>query len=440
MLNLSEFSKKRICVAVSGGVDSVALLHYLRDREAQYDYRLFAVHLEHGIRGEASRADMRFVQSLCEKWKIPLFTFAENCPLRAEREKNSLETAARNFRYEKFAELIKEDKVDYIALAHHQNDEAETVLFRIARGAALSGAKGMGEQNGYLLRPFLSWKKSEIVEYAKVHRLDYCVDETNFELCATRNKLRLNVLPKLEDAVPNAIENIARFATLAAEDDRYLYAESERLINKDEKGRWLVAFCTIKPLFRRACLTVMKTLGVARDYTAAHLESAFALQDLERGAYLCFPQGVIAKKTANGILFYLQTDEEVFIGEKPSEKPFSINGFDGGMYEVNVYSAMPDNAQGEWRILQLDADKLPQSAVFRFRREGDKIEKFGGGTKSLKKFFNEKKIPVEEREWLPLIAEKNDEVVYAVCGVEIADGVKVTETTERVVYVAVKRK
>lgn len=440
MLNLSDFSKKRICVAVSGGVDSVSLLHYLRDRETQYGYRLFAVHLEHGIRGEESLADMRFVQTLCEKWNIPLFTFAENCTMRAEREKNSLETAARNFRYEKFAQLVKEDKVDYIALAHHQNDEAETVLFRIARGAALSGAKGMVEQNGYLLRPFLSWKKSEIVEYAKAHTLEYCIDKTNFELCATRNKLRLSVLPLLEEIVPGATEHIARFATLAAEDDGYLYAEGERLIEKDKDGRWLVAFSDAKPLFRRACLTVLKALGVVRDYTAAHLESAFALQGLERGAYLCLPQGVIAKKTAEGIVFYLQEDEEVFSLEKPSEKPFSKSGFDGGRYEVSVYLAMPNTVQDEWKILALDMDKLPQSAVFRFRREGDRIERFGGGTKSLKKFFNEKKIPVEEREWLPLIAEKDSGVVYAVCGVEIADEVKITEETERVVYVAVKRK
>ena len=234
MLNLSDFSKKRICVAVSGGVDSVSLLHYLRDRQTQYGYRLFAVHLEHGIRGEESLADMRFVQTLCEKWSVPLFIFSENCLLRAEREKNSLETAARNFRYEKFEELVKADKVDYIALAHHENDEAETVLFRIARGAALSGAKGMVEQNGYVLRPFLSWKKAEIVEYAKAHNLEYCIDKTNFELCATRNKLRLKVLPLLEEIVPSATENIARFAALAAEDDGYLYAESERLIQKDK--------------------------------------------------------------------------------------------------------------------------------------------------------------------------------------------------------------
>lgn len=440
MLNLSDFSKKRICVAVSGGVDSVSLLHYLHDRQTQYGYRLFAVHLEHGIRGEESLADMRFVQTLCKKWNIPLFTFAENCPMRAEREKNSLETAARNFRYEKFAQLVKADKVDYIALAHHQNDEAETVLFRIARGAALSGAKGMVEQNGYLLRPFLSWKKSEIVEYAKAHNLEYCIDKTNFELCATRNKLRLSVLPLLEEIVPSATENIARFAALAAEDDGYLYAESERLVQKDKDGRWLVAFSNAKPLFRRACLTVLKTLGVVRDYTSAHLESAFALQGLEGGACLCLPQGVIAKKTAEGIVFYLQSGEEVFPLEKPSEKAFSESGFDGGRYEVSVYSTMPNTAKDEWKILALDIDKLPQDAVFRFRREGDRIEKFGGGTKSLKKFFNEKKIPVEEREWLPLIAEKDGDVVYAVCGVEIADGVKITEETERVVYVAVQRK
>ena len=128
-MDLRDFSGKTICVAVSGGADSVALLHYLKNLQTEYRYGLCALHCEHGIRGAESVEDMQFVQRLCKAWDIPLFVFVEDCPLRAKREKTSLETAARNFRREKYDALLCEGKADCIATAHHSGDEAETVLF-----------------------------------------------------------------------------------------------------------------------------------------------------------------------------------------------------------------------------------------------------------------------------------------------------------------------
>ena len=265
MMDLRNFSNKRICVAVSGGVDSVTLLHYLKSCERECGYSLSAVHCEHGIRGEESLADMRFAEELCKAWGVPLFIFSEDCPARAKREKESLETAARNFRYESFTSLAEGNKVDFVALAHHKNDEAETVLFRLARGTSLTGVGGMAEMNGYLLRPLLSWTRAEIVEYAVKNNLSWREDQTNKETDATRNKLRLEVLPKLEEAVPGAAENLVRFASLASEDDALLYEYAEKLLLLEETdGETLVsvAFRDKKPLFRRACLLALKTLGV----------------------------------------------------------------------------------------------------------------------------------------------------------------------------------
>ena len=124
----------------------------------------------------------------------------------------------------------------------------------------------------------------------------------------------------------------------------------------------------------------------------------------------------------------------------PKETPFDVSGFDGGRYAVNVSFAPPTAEETEWKALRLDGETIPKNAGFRFRKEGDWINKFGGGTKSLKKLFNEKKTPVKEREFLPLIAEKDSGEVYAVCGVEIADGVKVTEETRSVLYITIRKK
>ena len=147
-MNLEKFFGKRICVAVSGGADSVALLCALKNERAEKGFSLCAAHCEHGIRGEESLADMRFVQALCCEWGIELYLFSEDCLARAKREKQSVETAARNFRYACFQQIINEGKADYIALAHHKNDEAETVLLHLARGASLTGAGAMQEESG----------------------------------------------------------------------------------------------------------------------------------------------------------------------------------------------------------------------------------------------------------------------------------------------------
>ena len=433
-MELQTYKNKRICVAISGGVDSVALLHFLKTQEGACGFTLSALHCEHGIRGEESLEDMRFVERYCRDLGVELTVFQEDCPQLAKQEKISLETAARKFRLRCFESLISSKKADFIATAHHLGDEAETVLFRLARGSSLSGAKGMTERDGYLIRPLLSWTKLEIESYVKENGLSYRVDSTNLDNEYTRNKLRHEVLPKLEEAVDGASGNLARFATLAGEDDELLYAFAKELLVETDEG-YLVKFSDKKPLFRRASLLALKGLGLEKDYTALHLEQAFALQSLERGAKCTLPKDILAIKTADGVAFCKATKKER--AEKAKTQPFTTAGFDGGEYVVSVSSA-PIEETGRWRVLKMDAGKLPQDAVFRFREEGDYMERFGGGKKSLKKFFNEKKIDVAERAYLPLIAVGDE--IYAVCGVEISEKLRVGESSEKILYLALAKK
>lgn len=440
MMDLNEFLGKKICVAISGGVDSVVLLHKMKTLEKSCGFLLSAVHCEHGIRGDESVEDMRFVQRFCKDLGVELHVFSMDCPTKAKEEKKSLETAARDFRYACFARLIEEKKADFIATAHHLDDEAETVLFRLARGTSLTGVQGMREKNGYMLRPLLGISRKEIEKYAEKHGLSYRVDRTNTSLDATRNKLRWQVLPKLNEAIDGASGNLAKFALLAAEDDELLYEYAETLVAKLEDfadERWLVAFSQKPSLFKRACLLVMKNMGVERDYTAAHLDSLFGLQNLERGAKICLPKNIRAEKKEKGVLFY----EETEMSSLPfmEAKPFDENGFDGGRYEVKLSFAPFDEERAEWNVLKIDMDTLPKNVVFRFRKEGDEMQTFGG-KKTLKKFFNERKIPPKERACLPLIAEKDGNKVFVVCGVEIAETIKITEETKRIAYIKIQKK
>ena len=429
-LDLSHYKDKRICVAVSGGVDSTSLLHYLLSSQTEYGYQLCAVNFEHGIRGADSVADSQFVERLCAEWGVELYSFSENCIARAEREKTSLETSARNFRNECYDKLLSEGKADVIATAHHASDVAETVLFRISRGSALSGAVGIKQAENGRIRPFLNKTKSEILAYASAQNIPYREDVTNLQTDATRNALRLQVLPVLEERIPSAVKNISRFAATALEDDRFLYELSDSLLEGTKDG-YNVRFSDKKPIFSRACLTAMKSLGIDRDYTQTHLNDLFALQSLKRGARVTLPKNVVAIRKDEYISFAYNREEKE---DKFSPIPLQKGSFRLGRYEICILDECPTQPQFE-KILRLDYEKLPLGCVIRSRQEGDEFEKFGGGTKSLKRYMIDKKIPKEIRD-LPVIAK--DSVVYAIFGAEISEKVKIDTHTKNTVYLTIK--
>ena len=437
-MDFEKLRGKRVCVALSGGADSVALAHYLRAQSEAFSFSLCAVNCEHGIRGENSLADTRFVQELCKAWDISLFCFSENCLERSAREKKSLETVAREFRYECFEKLLSAGKCEYIALGHHANDEAETLLFRLCRGSSLTGAGAMKEEQGRYLRPFLRWTKQDILSYVQEHHLEFRTDESNFEKCATRNRLRLEVLPILEEIISGATENLSKFSMRATADDEYLYSLAQPLVKEEppcEAGDTglRISFCEVKPLFFRACLTAFKRLGFLKDYTEKHLESVYGLQTLQTGSQISLKGGLIAKRLYNEIVFYKETVEKT--EEKRFFIPFQIGKVICGEYEIFV-SKTPITGCG--KLLRIDERKIPSNATFRLREEGDIFEKFGGGKKNLKKYLIDKKIPSFERERLPVLASEKE--ILVVCGVEISEKLKTDDDTLQTLYIAIKKK
>ena len=420
----------RIAVAVSGGADSVVLLDRLAAVAEGLGLALSVVHCEHGIRGQDSLRDAAFTKALAKVYGLPFTLFSEDCIALAKSRGVSLETAAREFRYRCYEELLASGGADYIALAHHLDDEAETVLFRISRGTSIGGAQGMQPICGKYLRPLLDESKDEILAYAAAQGLEYCQDETNFERTATRNILRLDVLPTLERAVPGAKENLAAFAAQAKEDDELLCVLAEGLVEKETPENSSDTGYRVKagemPLLRRACLFVMRQLGVEKDYTSKHLQAVAELFSLQTGAQVSLPKGIVAVRSYERILF---KKSEVSGEELPFES-FRFGEFAWGRYALTVSFSPIDGA------LRVDADKIEEGAVIRQRREGDTFRKFGGGEKPLKKYLIDKKIPQGLRDGLPILALGSK--VLAVFGVEIAEDVKVTEQTKRTAYLAVK--
>ena len=418
---LQKYRGKRVAVAISGGADSVCLLQVFYENAAANDISLSAITCQHGIRGENALRDLEFVKALCKDRGIPLYAFTADIPGRAKASGRGLEEEGRMFRYECFAEILKEGKADVVATAHHKEDLAETVLFRLARGTSLAGIGGIKEQGG-IVRPFLAVTKEEILSYLEERGIAYMTDETNDDERFSRNAIRKRVLPVLEEIVRGAGEHIANFARRAAEDSAYLDSLAENALRRESDGIY-VPVDLPRPLFLRAAVIAICSLG-GRDYSEKLLLEVEKLLSLQSGRKVCFG-GIEAVKERQDIVFVRPYPQ--FAGELPLKE----GTFDAGAYRITI-----DNNEVRG-ALQADFDKFPSGCKIRTRREGDLFTPFKGGGKTLKKYLTDKKISARSGAELLLIAKDN--IVYAVFGVEISDAVKITEDTKHLVYLSAER-
>lgn len=444
---------KRVCVALSGGGDSVALFHCLKESAPRCGVTLSAVNVEHGIRGESSRADSAFVKDLCARENVPLFFYSADIPALAKERGTGVEDAARRFRYELFFRLLREDKADIIATAHHAGDNAESVLFNLFRGSSLTGAGGMrsfikgadlaeeiAPDEAHALapslagkgiaRPLLGVSKTEILQYLRENNLQWREDETNADTAYTRNFLRREVLAPARERFPALDKAVYSFSRMAREDDEYLYNMARAYLWEGEVCR-VAAEGVVKPLFTRACVLALHCMGVGEDYTMQNLLDLCALTARENGKEVHLPQGIVARREYGSICFY-----------RPAPAPAAVYPFGEGEFSFGTYVVQVSRAEapvfGKGGRLSFDGDKLPAGAVFRLRKEGDVFQKFGGGTKKLKDFFIDKKIPQRERDLLPVLACGKE--IYAVCGVEISEKIKTDEKTANIFTVSLTRK
>lgn len=425
-VDLSKYCGMNICVAVSGGRDSMALLHFLIAHGKEFGITVSAVNCNHKMRGENSARDSAFVAEYCKRYGISLNFYEWNDDVQ------KTETSAREWRRAcYFDAAAKADAA--IATAHHLNDNAETVLFNLARGSGLSGLTGIGDveytsdgRRLKIIRPLIGCSREEIEDYIAQNDIPFVDDETNFTDNYTRNKIRHNVLPELEKAVGGAAKAIYRFSRIAAEDEQYFedLIAQRGLVRHTPLG-CEIAYCPEKPVFNRAVLQAMK--GV-KDYTSEHLDKLYDLQFAEKGKKFEF-LGLTAYSENGKIAICVDFSEDNAAKEVPFSQYVSTNYCGQTLYiGQDNFSDLAENL----KILRFDLDKIPQTAVVRFMREGDKFKKFGGGTKNLGDYFTDKKIPVRIRKSIPVIADGNQ--ILVVCGVEISDSVKVDGSTKRVAF------
>ena len=423
-----------IGVGLSGGKDSMALFHYLFGLQEKFDFELVAIHIDHGIR-ENSGDDARFVMDFCKRLGVRAYKFKVDANKVAKEKNLSIELAAREARYGVFDACIQKGVVDKIALAHHMSDQAETILMRILRGTGIGGAKGMEEsRDGVYIRPMLTTSREAIDSYIDKNSIEYVEDQTNFDNDYARNYLRNEIMPRLKKFWPQSVSSLVSFGKICKEDDEFINSQVyfDALIFDKKEVKIPISYLNMHhSLVVRMVLGAAKKIGITKDFERRHVDLVLDLaKNGQNGAKINLPNSVVAHKEYDYI-----TLQNKFV-----PKPEGMWELKSGEFVVDGFGTVcikrVKQIDFDENALFVDAKKLPKGAYFRFRKEGDEITKFGGGTKKLKSYFVEKKIPSRKRDYTPVLAF--DKTVYAVAGVGISDLVRVDENSTSIYKIFIK--
>ena len=472
-----------IVAGISGGADSVCLLFVLLKIRKQFLFDIEVVHINHGIRREASE-DARFVEELCKKEGIPFHLIEEDVRARAKQSGRSEEEEGRLVRYRAFEKVLG-GRQGKIAVAHNSNDRAETMLFHLFRGTGLLGAAGIPPINGKIIRPLLCVERKEIEAWLYEHNLSFCTDATNAKDIYTRNRIRHHILKYAEENIcQGAVANMSRGADQMLDAEMYLAEQTLKVVEKcvtvesidnekpaeEEDGEVLGS---TKIVNRRIIIKITDFLqedeylqgrallwcleqaaGSKKDLTANHIKSIRELLTKKGNGQLHLPYELIVyKKYDLGMIERknLQNKADEFAEDEkfPKEYTISLPGLSEscsfelqglGMVEITAFSKedsqnIPEKTYTKW----FDYDKITKSVVLRTKKPGDYLTiNSRMGHKSLQDYFVNEKVPRENRDKIYLLAEESH--VIWIPGYRISEYYKITEKTKTILQVKILEK
>ncbi|MBQ8288487.1 MAG: tRNA lysidine(34) synthetase TilS [Clostridia bacterium] len=395
-----------LLIALSGGADSVVLLHLASRYKELLCYRLEALHVHHGIRGAEADRDRDFCRSICERLQIPLTVVEYDIPALAATEKAGLEETARKYRYLALEKCAAARNFDGIATAHTATDNMETVLLQLTRGTA--SLHGIPPMRGAYLRPLLSVTREEILSYLNEYDLPHVEDSSNDSDAYSRNLIRHSVLPVLRQLNPRAEEAFGRAVAHAREDDDYLQALA---LPVAERGDVRELASLPAPLRSRALIARCKRLGIG-TLSEVHIDALVRLcQSAVAHASLSLPGGAVAVE--NGLLVRKSDtpdmdnwEVELHPGENLLPDGSILCVLRENEAEVEKYIAHQQNIYKLLINATLNFATIEGTMVARARRAGDRIRS-GGMHRSVKKLFCDAKIPLKDRTISPIVCDRN---------------------------------
>jgi tRNA(Ile)-lysidine synthase len=441
----------RVVVGLSGGPDSVALLHILSSLKDVYKIGIRAAHLEHGIRGEESIEDMRFVERLCQDMSVPLSTERVKVPEAARAAKQSVEATARRLRYDFFDEVLKETKSSKIATGHNANDQAETLLLNLLRGTGMAGLTGVWPAvENTIVRPLIEATRSDIETYLKERGIAFRVDSSNQDDRYDRNRVRQVLVPLLESEFnPRIIDSLARTAGIFSTMDDYLREEAGRVIetcSRTGDGRTTIDLGPFgeapKALQLFTLYLLLRSLEgddqvVSFDTLSAILNVAMRSKS---GSRVDIGSGLVALKEFDKLVI----GRDLALVER-YDAGLTIPGRTaveaaGCAFTTEVLNQRPGTGEiyrsGDTAYFDLGALDLPLRA--RSWREGDKFVPFGlTGSKKVHDIFIDEKVPISQRPRTPIVCD-GDGIVW-IAGVRRSERARITDDTRTILKIAYEK-
>jgi len=437
----------KILVGVSGGPDSVCLLHILDRCRKEMALSLHIVHINHGIRKRESKREEKFVTLLAGRMGLPITVKSINVPSYARKKKLTVEEAARDMRYRVLERLAGRLNAKKIALGHTASDQVETVLMHLLRGSGPQGLSGIPPLRklgrAEIVRPLIEISREEISGYLKENNLKFCLDSSNRKTEYFRNKIRLKLLPLLRKNYNRNIEGaLLRLSEILKEENAYWERVVERVLHEVvswKSGKILVDF----KRFLRYNVVVQRRVLYRLFSGIVSLYQIETIRNLARkssqGKRIYLGNRFSVRKEGDFLIFSSSPERKLKEFNYPIRVP-GKNEIDGLNLTLNtrIVDFRPVS-DGNVNIVYFDIDKIDsRKLIMRNRREGDRFKPFGlRGTKKLSDFFIDRKIPRRLRDRVPLLVDGND--ILWVVGIRRADKARITEDTRKILEVQVIR-
>lgn len=447
----------QVVVGLSGGADSVCLLLVLVELREKQHFTLHAVHVNHQIRGVEADRDEKFSKELCKKWNVPCTVVTKDVPALAKSMGLTEEEAGRKVRYQAFSQLAEKleqqknvtGKVK-IAVAHHKNDQAETMLHHLCRGTDVAGLAGIPPMRGRIIRPLLCVTRGEIEAYLRENEQSYQTDSTNLSEEYTRNRIRRQIVPCLEEYInQNAVEHMAEVAESLGEVTDFLEQTTQQIYEKavkmttDEAVLTLWEFQNQHPVIKRWIIKkILKELsGTHKNIEKTHIMSTVALIEKQVGRRISLPYGITVWREHETLCFQKKQDsdeknnQEYQIPEEgecvlPTEKICIQTRILPVEHSEDVLCKIPKNNCTKW----FDYDKIDNTVIFRKIRKEDYLQlDESGHHKLVKRVCKDAKISAREREHMWIVAD-GDHAMW-IPGVRMSAYYKVTKQTRRILEI-----
>jgi len=437
---------EKILVGLSGGPDSVSLLHVLHSIKNKFVFDLCALYVDHGLRPGETENEIAFCKKLCENLDIPFMTKSIDVKSYAQEQKMNKQEAARHLRYSIFDEVSHEMKAHKIALGHTADDQAETLLMRLFRGSGTSGLAGIPPVRKNIIRPLIEVERKYIEKFLEEGKMGFIIDSSNAKKDYLRNRIRLSLFPMLREFNPDITEALSKTAAILREEEKYfeiiVTKTLMKLISRKTDTRIELFLMPIegmdKVILRRVLRRVMEETKGLRGISFVHIEDICDLiKKGKPGGRLYLPGGIRVIKGYSTLI--LTSEPPVTLGAYPLIIPGETILKEAGVLIKASRAELPAEATGPPNESAVfDADRLVFPLVARPRKDGDFFYPLGfGKRKKIQDFFVDEKVPRDERNRVPLILSGED--IIWVLGYRRDDRFKVTKETKNVLRLEVKK-